>query len=139
MQSSESQVRGNALKVYLYLLKHGSSQLRDIQRGTGLSSPSLTSYHLAKLIDGGFVKQDEYGMYFADKSSEKILEGYQRVGKALVPQLFFLSMVFTILVAFFSFAALFWQGYAPYLVAVSISMVVILWFETSRVWRRLSL
>ncbi len=138
-KSSSPEVKGNALKVYVYLLKNGPSQLRDIQRGTELSSPSLASYHLSKLIDGGFVRQDEYGMYYADKTSENALEGYQRVGKALVPQLFFLSMVFTILVVFFSFATLFWQGFAPYLVAVCVSMVVVLWFETARVWRKLSL
>ncbi len=138
-KSGSPEVKGNALKVYVYLLKNGPSQLRDIQRGTELSSPSLASYHLSKLIDGGFVRQDEYGMYYADKTSENALEGYQRVGKALVPQLFFLSMVFTILVVFFSFATLFWQGYAPYLVAVCISMVTVLWFETARVWRKLSL
>lgn len=134
------EVKGNALKVYLYLLKHGPSQLRDIQRGTELSSPSLASYHLSKLIESGFVRQDEYGVYFADKeNSEKVIEGYQKVGKAVVPQLFFFSLLFTILAGFFSFAALFWQGYAPFLVAVCISMVVILWFETARVWRKLSL
>jgi hypothetical protein len=137
---STQEVKGNALKVYLYLLKHGPSQLRDIQRGTELSSPSLASYHLSKLIEGGFVKQDVYGMYFADKeNSEKVLEGYQKVGKAVVPQLFFFSLLFTILAGFFSFATLFWQGYAFYLVAICISMVVVLWFQTARVWRKLSL
>jgi hypothetical protein len=140
MPPSNQEIKGKALKVYLYLLKNGPSQLRDIQRGTELSSPSLASYHLSKLIDSGFVKQDKYGMYLADKeNSQKVLEGYQKIGKSMVPQLFFFSLLFTILAGFFSFAALFWEGYAPFLVAVCISLVAILWFETIRVWRKLSL
>jgi len=140
MRPSNQEVKGNALKVYLYLLKHGPSQLRDIQRGTELSSPALASYHLSKLIDSGFVKQDRYGMYLVDQErSQKVFEGYQKIGKALVPQLFFFSLLFTILTGFFSFATLFWEGYAPFLVAVCISVVAILWFETIRVWRKMSL
>jgi hypothetical protein len=134
------EIKGNALKIYLYLLKHGPSQLRDIQRGTDLSSASLASYHLGKLVDGGFVKQDEYGSYYIEKdASEKVLEGYLKVGKAVVPQLFFFSLLFSILVGFFSFAVLLWQGYAPYLVAVCIGMVIVLWYQTAKVWRKLSL
>jgi hypothetical protein len=140
MRPSNQEIKGNALKVYFYLLKHGPSQLRDIQRGTELSSPSLASYHLSKLIESGFVKQDQYGMYMADQeNSQKILEGYQKIGKAIVPQLFFFSLLFTILAGFFSFATLFWEGYAPFLVAICLGVVAILWFETIRVWRKLSL
>jgi hypothetical protein len=136
---ANQEVKGNALKIYLYLLKHGPSQLRDIQRGTDLSTASLASYHLGKLVEGGYVKQDEYGNYFTEKdTSEKVLEGYLRVGSAVVPQLFFFSLLFTILVAFFSVAVLFWQGYTPFLVAICIAMVAIFWYETARFWRRLT-
>jgi hypothetical protein len=140
LMPTNQEVKGNALKIYLYLLKHGASQLRDIQRGTELSSASLASYHLSKMMEGGFVKQDEHGAYFVENdASEKVLEGYLKVGKAVVPQLFFFSLLFSILVGFFSFAVLFWQGYAPYLVAVCIGMVIVLWYQTVKVWRRLSL
>jgi predicted transcriptional regulator len=61
--SVSQEVRGNALKVYLYLLRHGPSELRDVQRGVGLSSASLASYHLGKLSEVGFVVQDERGRY----------------------------------------------------------------------------
>ncbi len=136
---ANQEVKGNTLKVYLYLLKHGPSDLRDIQRGVGLSSASLASYHLGRLVEAGLAGQDEYGKYFAVKdSSEKVLEGYAKVGPAVVPQLFFFSLLFTILTGFFSFAVLFMQGYAPFLVAVSIGMVVVFWAETIRLWRKLA-
>jgi len=136
--SMSQEIRGNTLKVYLYLVRHGSSELRDIQHGVGLSSASLASYHLVKLSEAGFVTQDEHGRYSAVKeASDKVLEGYSRVGPAIVPQLFFFALLFTILVAFFSFEALYLESFTPYLIAVSVAMVIVFWYETVRLWRRL--
>jgi hypothetical protein len=137
--SENQEIRGNTLKVYLYLLKHGPSELRDIQRGLNLSSASLASYHLGKLLEMGFTKQDEYGKYSAVKeASEKILEGYSKIGSAVVPQLFFFSLLFTILVVFFSITTWSGMGYVPYLIGVSIAMLAVFWFETIRLWRKLA-
>jgi hypothetical protein len=137
--SVSQEVRGNALKVYLYLLKHGPCELRDVQRGVGLSSPSLASYHLGKLSEAGFVTQDEHGRYLAVKeASDRVLEGYSRMGSAIVPQLFFFALLFTILAAFFSFEALYANGFTVYLVAVCAAMVLVFWYETVRLWGRLT-
>jgi len=137
--SVSQEVRGNALKVYLYLLRHGPSELRDVQHGVGLSSASLASYHLGKLSDAGFVTQDEHGRYSAVKeASDRVLEGYSKMGPAIVPQLFFFALLFTILVAFFSFEALYASGFTVYLVAVCAAMVFVFWYETVRLWRRLA-
>ena len=137
--SVNQEISGNALKIYLYLLRHGPSELRDIQHGVGLSSPSLASYHLGKLSEAGFVKQDEYGRYFALKeASDKVLEGYSKIGPAIVPQLFFFSLLFTIIVAFFSFETLQDPIFIPYLVVVCVAMVLVFWYETARLWRKLS-
>lgn len=137
--SSGREIKGNTLKVYLYLLKQGPSELREIQRGTNLSSPSLASYHLGKLSEAGFVIQNKYGTYSAVKNSaDKVLEGYAKVGSTVVPQFFFFALLFTILITFFSFAALYLSGYVPYLVALGIAMVIIFWYETIRLWRKLS-
>jgi hypothetical protein len=136
--SVSQEIKGNTLKVYLYLLRHGPSELRDIQRGVGLSSPSLASYHLGKLSEAGFVTQNEYGVYSAVKeASDRVLEGYLRIGSAIVPQFFFFSLLFTILVAFFSFATLVLSGFTPFLVVVSVAMVIVFWYETLRLWRKL--
>ncbi len=139
--SVNQEVRGNALKIYLYLLRHGPSELRDIQHGVGLSSPSLASYHLGKLSDAGFVKQNEYGRYLALKeNSDRVLEGYSKIGPAVVPQLFFFSLLFTIVVAFFSFEVLVLQNsiFIPYLLATGVAMVLVFWYETMKLWRKLS-
>jgi hypothetical protein len=137
--SVSQEVRGNTLKVYLYLLRHGPSELRDVQHGVGLSSASLASYHLGKLSDAGFVTQDEHGRYSAVKeASDRVLEGYSRIGPTIVPQLFFFALLFSILVAFFSFGALYASGFTPYLVALGVAMVLVFWYETVRLWRRLA-
>jgi hypothetical protein len=137
--SSSQEVRGNALKVYLYLLKHGPSDLRDIQHGVGLSSASLASYHLGKLSEAGFVLQDEHGKYSAIKeASDRVLEGYSKMGPAIVPQLFFFALLFTILTTFFSFEALYTSGFTVYLVVICAAMVIVFWYETVRLWRKLA-
>jgi len=137
--AANQEIRGNTLKVFLYLLKHGPSELRDVQRGVGLSSASLASYHLGKMLEMGFAKQDEYGKYYAVKeASDRVLEGYSRIGRAVVPQLFFFSLLFTALVIFFSITVLNGFGLILYLIGVSCAMLVVFWFETIRLWRRLA-
>jgi len=137
--SVSQEIRGNTLKVYLYLLRHGPSELRDVQHGVGLSSASLASYHLGKLSDAGFVTQDEHGRYSAVKeASDRVLDGYSKIGPAIVPQLFFFALLFSILVAFFSFGAMYASGFTPYVVALCVAMVIVFWYETVRLWRRLA-
>ena len=132
------EIKGNTLRVYVYLLRHGPSELRDVQREVGLSTASLASYHLGKLVSAGYAKQDELGRYFVTgEASGEILAGYSKIGVAIVPQLFFFTLLFTILTAFFSYEVLSGAGFTDYLVAVSFAMVVVLWFETVRLWRRL--
>jgi hypothetical protein len=133
------EIRGNTLKVYLYLLKHGPSELRDVQRGLDLSSASLASYHLGKLMETCFAKQEEDGKYSAVKeASDRILEGYSKIGPAVVPQLFFFSLLFTILVVFFAVGIWIGLGFIPYLIGVSFAMLAVFWFETIRLWRKLA-
>jgi len=118
------EITGNSLRIYLYLVKHGASELREVQRGIGLSTPSLASYHLARLVEGGYATQD-------------ILEGYVKVGTALVPQFTFFSVLFTILIIFFSMMTITSYSYVPYLVVTSIGAAGLMWYESIRLWRKL--
>ena len=136
--TAPKEITGNALRVYLYLVTHGPSELREIQRGLGLSTPSLASYHLSRLVEAGYVTQDNESRYVAIReASTEILQEYSRVGTTLVPRLLFFSFLFTILIAFFSYQALYSNGFTIYLVATSVAMVALLWYETLRLWRRL--
>lgn len=136
--SSSQGIRGNTLRVYLHLVKNGPCELREVQRGVGLSTASLASYHLGRLVSSGYAKQDELGRYVAtNESPTEILEGYSKVGPTIVPQLFFFTVLFTILTAFFSYEVFRSPVYAAYLVVVALAMVGALWYETFRLWRRL--
>lgn len=104
-----------------------------------MSSASLASYHLGKLAEANYVKQDEQGKYYAVKdASVKVLEGYSKVGPAVVPQLFFFSLLFTIVAAVFSFEALYGSNFTVWLVILCSAMVAVFWYETLILWRRLT-
>ncbi|MDG6964447.1 MAG: hypothetical protein JRN27_05175 [Nitrososphaerota archaeon] len=133
------ELRGNTLRVYLYILQHGPCELKDVQGGLGFSTASLASYHLGRLIDRGYASQDTYGRYLAAKDATgQILEGYVKVGTVVVPQLLFVSVLFTILVSYFSVMTYRSASYVPLLVASSVALVAVVWYETTRVWRRLA-
>jgi len=132
-------VRGNTLRVYLYLLQHNPADLRDVQHSLGLSTPSLASYHLGKLVEGGYVKQNEHGQYLVvSDTTNNILEGYTKFGVTVVPQLAFFAMLFTALVGYFALMSYSYSSFVPLLIGTSVAMVVVLWYETLRVWRRLA-
>jgi hypothetical protein len=136
---SGRELKGNTLRVYLLLLSKGPCELRDVQRALGFSTPSLASYHLNKLIEAGYANQNSAGQYCSTKDvSGEILEGFTRVGGVLVPQLTFFSILFTALIAYFGLMSLSNPGYVRLLVAASVALVAVMWYETVRVWRRLA-
>lgn len=133
------EIRGNTLRVYLYILQHGPCELKDVQNGLEFSTASLASYHLKRLIDAGYANQDGYGRYLASKDTTKqILEGYVKIGTAVVPQLLFFAVLFTVLVVYFALMTLTFPTFLPFLIGSSIALVAVVWYETFRVWRRLS-
>ena len=133
------EIKGNTLRVYLYILQHGPCELQDVQGGLQFSTASLASYHLKRLIDAGYATQDSYGRYLATKDTTKqLLEGYVKVGAVVVPQFLFVSVLFTVLVGYFSFMALTAPSYLPFLVGSALALIAVVWYETIRVWRRLA-
>lgn len=133
------EIKGNTLRAYLFLAENGPSELRDVQRGLSFSTASLASYHLGRLMEAGLVSQDQYGRYQAAKdSSQQILRGYVTVGPMIVPQLLFFAVLFTALVGYFSYVALAYPAYVPFLAASSLGLVAVVWYETARLWKRLA-
>ena len=104
------------------------------------STPSLASYHLNKLLEAGYVKQDESSRYVVlGEAVGDVLEGYSKVGSAIVPQSAFFAVLISILMAYFSYQALKVPSFVPYLVVVAAGCVLVLWYDTFRVWRRLAM
>lgn len=55
--------------------------IHDIQRGLGLSSPSVAHYHVSKLLKAGLLKEDGEG-YAADKT---VFENMIRIRRTVLP------------------------------------------------------
>jgi hypothetical protein len=133
-------IRGNTVRVYLFVLKNGPSELREVQRGLKLSTPSLAFYHLSRLVESGLVNRTEDGKYVVVSDiSADLIDGYVKFGRRIIPQLFFLSLIFTIILAYYVY--LIWR--LPLdrddIVTIVYSLsIIVLWYETIRVWRRLS-
>ena len=136
--ATSQDLTGNTLRTYLHVLKHGPSTLSEIQLGLGFSSPSLASYHLNKLTEIGYITQDKPGTYIASKDVlGDVVVGYTKLGTVIVPQLSFFAILFSILIGFFSFEAWFVPSFTSYFEVVSVAAVVVLWYETFRLWRKL--
>ena len=133
-------IRGNTVRVYLFVLRNGPCELRDVQHGLKLSTPSLAFYHLSRLVESGNVKRTEDGRYvvITDISAD-LLEGYVKFGKRIIPQLFFITLIFTGILGYY--LSLIWRAPLDWDDAVttiySLS-VIVLWYETIKMWRRLS-
>jgi hypothetical protein len=55
-------VKGTTLKVYRFVYKAGKPvRVNDIQRGLGLSSPSVAEYHVKKLLGFGLLREEAEG------------------------------------------------------------------------------
>jgi len=64
----ETAIKGTTLDVYFYLLrKKEPAGVREIQRSLGLSSPSVSSYHLDKLENLEVIRKNRFGNYEISK------------------------------------------------------------------------
>lgn len=78
----DAYLKGTTYKVYRYMLKHGQPLgVSDIQRAIGLSSSSVSEYHIKKLLRLGLIKE-EGGGYVIDKV---VFENVIRIGRRSVP------------------------------------------------------
>jgi len=75
-------VNSTTLRVYRYLYKQGRPVgAHEVQKGLGLSSPSLAYYHLRKLVEEGLAKE-ENGSYVVDKV---LFENMIRIRRSVIP------------------------------------------------------
>jgi len=133
-------IRGNATRVYLFVLKHGPCELRDVQHALKLSTPSLAFYHLSRLVELGVVSRTGDGRYLVVSDiSADLLDGYVKFGRQMVPQLFFLTLIFTAILGYYVYLVWRLPLDTDDIVTIVYSLsIVVLWYETVKVWRRLS-
>jgi predicted DNA-binding transcriptional regulator len=97
---SDTSLKGTTYKVYRYILKQSRPVgISDVKKGLGLSSASVSQYHIRKLLRLGLIREEQNG-YVIDKM---VLENIIRIRRISFPiqmghVAFFGSTLFVMLV-----------------------------------------
>jgi DNA-binding transcriptional ArsR family regulator len=135
----ESELKGKTLLIYWHMLKSSGSKVgvREIQRSLHLSSPSVASHHLDKLVSLGLIDKNRTGEYYITQEVKVgLLRFFTRMGRFLVPRYLFYSVWFsTMLIIYLTIYG--HDGSIHNLVALVFGVLasLILWWETARLWR----
>jgi len=133
----DTHLRGNTLRVYLYLLKvpRGSAGIREVQRALHFSSPTLAQYHLEKLKELGLAKKESTEYVAIGEANVSVMKPFIKFGAVFVPRFVLYAVLFTIL--FFIFLSQLGEVsfYSVYGLVVTLIAAAILWYESARAMR----
>jgi len=129
-------LRGNTLRVYIYLLKRGSAGVREIQRALHLGSPALAQYHLGKLIQLGLAHSSSGEYHIVKEVKVDVLREFIKLGTYLLPRFLVYAIMFTVLLAYFLLQLPEINFYSFWALLFATLAVGILWYETAVAWRR---
>ena len=100
-------LKGKTLRIYVRLVESGHPwTARELQRDLGLSTPSLSLYHLNKLVEYSLVEVNQDGLYTVSKIVRVgTLRHFIKFGRQLIPRYlfydtFFVSVLVTSLIFF---------------------------------------
>ena len=80
--SSDDILEGTTRKVFRFVYRqHEPVGVHDVQRGLGLSSPSVAHYHISKLLKAGLLKEEGDG-YVVEKA---VFENMIRFKRTVIP------------------------------------------------------
>lgn len=134
-----SELRGNTLLVYWYLLKkgRGSSGVREVQRALGFSSPSSACYQLEKLRELGLVSKDHSGDYQVSRVIKAgVINAFIFFSGYAFPKHLLYACATSLMILLFT--TLFSYALSPTMVVAlspGILAAIIFWYETLKVWR----
>ena len=133
-----AELKGNTLKVYVFVLKNGNVGVRQVQRALRLSNPSLAQYHLNKLKEMGLVKEEGGAYEICSEVRVDALRGLLRIGTFLVPRFVFYAVLFTVLGVYFIVASIPYLSSYP-LIGLAYGLLILgsaaFWFESLHAWR----
>lgn len=138
MEDVKSKLKGTTLRVYWHLLRSGKpTSIRRLQRELGLSSPSVASYHLEKLLDMEVVGKNAMGDYELRKTVDlEVMSCFVKISQLMIPRyvfytIFFFTLLIVFLVGYFHTLSI--QGI--FALVFGGSGFVITAYETWRQWR----
>ena len=134
----ESELKGKTLLVYMYMLRSPTEAVgvREVQRGLGFSSPSVSSYHLTKLLELGLV-ENVYGDYRVLKEVKVgVLRQFVTLGGVMLPRyLFYAVLVTTMIITYLIQRPFYPSPESITTLVMGLVPAIILWYETVRIWR----
>jgi DNA-binding transcriptional ArsR family regulator len=133
----DNQLKGNTLKVYMFLLKSpsGSVGIREVRRALKFSSPTLAQYHLEKLRELGLVSKESTEYVLASDVKVGVLRQFYRLGTVLVPRFVLYAVLFTVLFGFLVFIVTEITLVSAFAFLLAISGAVIFWYEAVKALR----
>ena len=135
----EYALRGKAWKVYWLLIKNGHSMsARQVQRALHFSSPSIAQHHLERLRELNLVQKRDIGGEYSLVSKVKIgvLRHFVKLGKLLLPRYLFYAIFSTTF--YILYLTVLMQSLTRenlFITIFGLTVSIIFWYETSRVWR----
>ena len=135
---AESQLKGNTLRTYLYVVTHKKSGVREVQRELHLSSSSLAQYHLSKLVDLGLLTENGGEYFLADQIRVDVLKDFLQLGTLIVPRFIFYAVFFSIVTGFFGYVVLVrsFSELDLLFVILLAAATALFWYEALRAWLR---
>jgi hypothetical protein len=132
----ESELKGNTLRVYWALLnaRDGVIGVRELQRQLGFSSPTLSAYHLNKLVDLELVAKEISDYRLVRKVKVGILRQFIKLGTFMLPRYVLYAIMFTILLVFLITQIKRFSFFSSFALMLGILSTVISWYETIRAW-----
>lgn len=135
-QNSELSLHGTTLRVYRYMLRQRDPVgISDVQRGLGLSSPSVAQYHIQKLVQLGLAREEHSG-YIVDRV---VIENVVRIRRMSIPiqsaYVAFFAATLAILLALLRPAAI--NSLYFFAVMINVAALLISAYETAKTWRQL--
>jgi predicted transcriptional regulator len=136
----ETAIKGTTLDVYFYLLrKKEPAGVREIQRSLGLSSPSVSSYHLDKLENLEVIRKNRFGNFEISKKIDiGALNQFIMVGNFTLPRFLFYAI----------FVSIMFIGYLLFFLTFPLSTgeifamffgffaAIVCWIETYLSWQK---
>lgn len=136
--SVQASLKGNTLRVYVYVLKNRRAGVREVQRSLGLSNPSLAQYHLNRLKELGLAKENDGEYEVLDEVKVDVLRDFLRVGTLLVPRFVFYAVFFTVFTVYLGVGSYTIYPNLPFIAWFIALLVVasgIFWYEAQKAWR----
>lgn len=136
----ESELRGNTLRVYWYMLSQNEPVgVREVQRAIAMSSPSVASHHLSKLVSLELVERLPDNSYQVSRVVKVgVLKNFIEFRGRFLPRYVFVAIFFsTYTLAYLALTLIVHPGAYDRLIAIGIGLIgaAFAWIESLRLWK----